>query len=227
MDNLFVLDWNSDVWKLLVRMLAAAVAGFAIGFERKTRSKEAGIRTHSVVAIAACLMMILSKYAFADMTGNVDGARIAAQVVTGIGFLGAGMIVYRRDLLHGLTTAAGIWATAGIGMAFGSGMYVVGACATVMIILIQVILHIPLKLFKERTYNILKIRAYVPDENELNKLKDLFSVEKIIKFNVTNMDNNRLAQIEIATSKNYTPGELCKIAGENPFILNIEKNEDI
>ena len=135
--------YGDHLLDFVLRLLAAALAGFIIGFERKSRSKEAGVRTHTLVAVGSAIMMILSKYAFGDMIINelgvrgADGARIAAQVVSGIGFLGAGIIVYRRDTLRGLTTAAGIWATAGLGMAFGSGMYIVGAVGTVVILGIQ------------------------------------------------------------------------------------------
>ena len=128
MDNWAVVDWTKDVWHFVVRMLIAIICGLAIGFERKSRSKEAGIRTHAIVCLASCLFMILSKYLaapiFSDIAGNKfdgDATRIASQVVTGIGFLGAGIIMYRRDVMHGLTTAAGVWATAAIGMAIGSG----------------------------------------------------------------------------------------------------------
>ena len=114
MNNWAVVDWTKDVWHFVVRMLIAIICGLAIGFERKSRSKEAGIRTHAIVCLASCLFMILSKYLtvpiFSDITGgtfNSDATRIAAQVVTGIGFLGAGIIMYRRDVMHGLTTAAG------------------------------------------------------------------------------------------------------------------------
>ena len=134
----------------IIRIIIAAVCGFVIGFERKTRSKEAGIRTHTIVALGACLMMIISKYAFWEGTGKYDGARVAAQIVSGIGFLGTGMIVYSKGTLHGLTTAAGIWATAGVGMAIGAGgnvMYIVGAVATVIIVCVHLFLHLPIKLF--------------------------------------------------------------------------------
>lgn len=142
-----------QLW-LVVRMIAAAICGIMIGLERKNRSKEAGVRTHCVVACAAALMMIISKYGFNDIAigengmRGADGARIAAQVVSGIGFLGAGMIFVHKNTVTGLTTAAGIWATAGIGMAIGAGMYIVGFCAAVIIILLQVILHRNLKWIK-------------------------------------------------------------------------------
>lgn len=135
-----------QLWYIL-RMIVACACGVMIGLERRNRSKEAGVRTHCVVACASALMMIISKYGFADTVigengvRGADGARIAAQVVSGIGFLGAGMIFVHRNMITGLTTAAGIWATSGVGLAIGAGMYVVGITATVIIIAAQILLH--------------------------------------------------------------------------------------
>ena len=107
----------------LLRLVIACILGVAIGFERKNRNKMAGVRTHAVVAFGAALMMIVSKYGFMDM-GDYDGSRIAAQIVSGIGFLGAGIIFVKdNNSVSGLTTAAGIWATAGVGMSIGAGQY--------------------------------------------------------------------------------------------------------
>lgn len=137
---------TAQIWYIL-RMIIASFCGILIGLERKNRSKEAGVRTHCVVACASALMMIISKYSFGDMpigadgVRGADGARIAAQVVSGIGFLGAGMIFVHRNTVTGLTTAARIWATAGVGLAIGAGLYVVGIAATVIIILAQILLH--------------------------------------------------------------------------------------
>ena len=104
--------------RYLISILVAVVLGFAIGYERKLRFKEAGIRTHTIVCVGSALIMVVSKYGFGD-SAEADAARVAAQIVSGIGFLGAGIIVYRRHEIHGLTTAAGVWATAGVGMAAG------------------------------------------------------------------------------------------------------------
>ena len=140
-EGFWELNNLSRLGDYLLRVFAAVLAGFAIGYERKTRSKEAGVRTHTLVCMASALMMIISKYGFVDQVvgeGGIrgaDGARIAAQIVSGIGFLGAGIIVYRKDTLHGLTTAAGIWATAGIGLAVGAGMYGIGIVATALVLL--------------------------------------------------------------------------------------------
>ena len=137
--------WNLVEW--LLRIVVATFCGALIGFERSKRLKEAGVRTHSVVALASAVFMIVSKYAFIDMTGGIFGAkeadpsRIASTIVTGVGFLGAGAIFRTGNLVKGLTTAAGIFATAAVGMAVGSGLYVIGVFATVLILLVHFIMH--------------------------------------------------------------------------------------
>lgn len=137
--------------ELLLRIFVACVCGAAIGYERTKRLKEAGIRTHLIVCCASALLMIVSKYGFADLmtasgdtilgTHGTDPARIAAQVVSGVGFIGAGVIFHNDNNVKGLTTAAGLWATAGIGLTVGSGMYLLGVTATVVITVLQLILH--------------------------------------------------------------------------------------
>ena len=133
-----------------IRILVACVCGAAIGYERSRRSKSAGLRTHIIVCCAAALMMIVSKYGFVDLgaggaflngTRGADPARIAAQVVSGISFLGAGIIVKHGSTVRGLTTAAGIWATAGIGLAIGAGMYVIGLFSVLIVFIIQLAMH--------------------------------------------------------------------------------------
>lgn len=139
--------FNMAELEYILRLVIAAFCGVLIGYERKNRSKVAGVRTHCVVACASALMMILSKYAYLDvmeMYGElmkIDPSRIASGVVSGIGFLGAGMIFIHKKTVTGLTTAAGIWATSGIGMAIGAGMYWIGGSATLIILLIQIVLH--------------------------------------------------------------------------------------
>ena len=134
-----------------LRIVLAMGCGAAIGYERTRRFKGAGLRTHIIVCCAAALMMIVSKYAFADISSlpggffsgvrESDPARIAAQVVSGISFLGAGVIFKNNGSVSGLTTAAGLWATAGIGLAVGGGMYLLGVFTTALIILFQYLLH--------------------------------------------------------------------------------------
>lgn len=133
------------------RILLAGICGMIIGLERKNRSKEAGIRTHFVVACGAALMMVVSKYAFFDVISQgmysdvevrLDPSRIASTIASGIGFLGAGMIFVHKNTITGLTTAAGIWATSGVGMAIGAGLYSIGIAATVIILIAQIVLHL-------------------------------------------------------------------------------------
>lgn len=130
----------------VLRLLAAGICGAAIGFERKNRLKEAGIRTHLIVSLASALMMVVSKYGFFDVlllsdSIKLDPSRVASGIVSGIGFLGTGMILIRNKSISGLTTAAGVWATMGVGMAIGGGMYVLGLSATLIIIFAQILLH--------------------------------------------------------------------------------------
>ena len=124
----------------LLRIFLAMILGMLIGNERKNRNKSAGLRTHALVALGSALMMVVSKYGFAD-TIQGDGARLAAQVVSGVGFLGAGMIFVRHNLVSGLTTAAGVWTTAGIGLTIGSGMYFVGIFAALLVVIMQNLSH--------------------------------------------------------------------------------------
>ncbi|MCI9444591.1 MAG: MgtC/SapB family protein [Oscillospiraceae bacterium] len=148
LNSQFSLAQNLDFF---IRILTASLCGACIGFERSKRYKEAGIRTHIIVCCAASLMVIVSKYGFADLTDaagaayngtrGADAARIAAQVVSGISFLGAGVIFKHGSSVRGLTTAAGLWATAGIGLAIGAGMYTVGIFTTIAIALFQIMMH--------------------------------------------------------------------------------------
>ena len=156
---------------MLPDLLLSIILGFAIGFERRMRSKEAGIRTHTIVAFGSALMMIISKYAF---DAEADSARVAAQIVAGIGFLGAGIIVYRKNVVHGLTTAAGVWATAGIGMACGGGLWLIAILATTILILIQWCLH--RKIFRHKKMYSIKI-VFVQKTDERDQVKKLFDID--------------------------------------------------
>lgn len=122
-----------------LRLFVAGAMGVLIGLEREYRAKEAGYRTHFLVALGSALMMIVSQYGFAEVLKTdlirVDPSRIAAQVVSGIGFICAGTIILQKQIVRGLTTAAGIWATSGIGLAVGAGMYAIGIAATLLVLL--------------------------------------------------------------------------------------------
>ncbi len=127
--------------EFLLRLFCAAVLGGIIGLEREYRSKEAGFRTHFLVALGSALFMIVSAYGFSDAMDNElqrwDVSRVAAQVVSGIGFIGAGTIIFRKseNIVSGLTTAAGLWVTAAIGLACGGGMYILAIGSTLMVLI--------------------------------------------------------------------------------------------
>ena len=120
----------------VLRLLVAGILGAIIGLDREYRAKEAGYRTHFLVSLGSALIMIVSQYGFQDIikenSVSLDPSRVAAQVVSGIGFIGAGTIIIHRQLVRGLTTAASLWATAGIGLAAGAHMYIVAGAATAL-----------------------------------------------------------------------------------------------
>lgn len=125
------MEWN-EILPLALRLLIASVLGALIGYERELRAKTAGVRTHVMVALGAAMFMIVSQFGFAGAE-RFDAARIAAGVVTGIGFIGGGIIM-RRSHVSGLTTAATLWVTGSVGLAAGSGLYVLAAILTLMVL---------------------------------------------------------------------------------------------
>ena len=126
-------------WVLIFRLLVAGLLGGLIGLEREFRAKEAGVRTHFIVALGSALCMIISEFAFGERPH--DAARVAAQVVSGIGFIGAGVIIFQRNVVRGITTAAGLWVAAAIGLACGDGMYSVAIAATLLTVLCLEMMH--------------------------------------------------------------------------------------
>ena len=135
-------------WNLILRILAAGLLGGLIGFEREVRAKEAGLRTHFLVALGAALFMVISQFAF---TGRFDAARVAAQVVSGIGFIGAGVIIFQKNVVRGVTTAAGLWVAAAIGLACGAGMYDIAIASTLMALMCLETMHFITKRYGEKS----------------------------------------------------------------------------
>ncbi len=170
----YVIDlFDINQLRYIFRIILACICGVVIGFERKNRAKEAGIRTHCLVACASALMIVISKYGFFDVLKmsmslsseiKLDPSRVASGIVSGVGFLGAGMIFVQKHGIKGLTTAAGIWATSGIGMAIGAGMYAVGIATTAIIIFAQIYFHSSAKWLATARTTVLTIYQ-VDDEN--------------------------------------------------------------
>lgn len=207
----------------LLRILLAIVLGFALGVERQLRLKVAGIRTHVVVAAGAALFTLVS-FGFGDFYGG-DPARIAAQVVSGIGFLGAGMIMHKETAVLGLTSAAGIWLTAAIAMAAGAGMYYVAIGATVLIILIQLFLHLPLRLFKDKHYNEIKITFKSDSDDCLMIIKKLFEITSFTEFKAVRVEDDIVYHAVIHTRMQVDAAFILNVLQEHPFVISLEKTE--
>ena len=197
--------------EFFLRILTAAVCGIVIGYERENRNKEAGIRTHAIVALGAALIMIVSKYGFSDIQ-NYDASRVAAQIVSGIGFLGAGIIFIRNRAVSGLTTAAGIWATAGVGMAVGSGMYYIGIAVTVLIVLMQFVLHRQFVIKKAHRYE--KLVIIMKDHPGIEELQEKLLGQKVevdsLELEMTENQEYRM-ELGVFLPKEYNKMELTKI----------------
>lgn len=218
---------NQFLWtqaELLCRIIIAGICGGIIGYERKSRNKEAGIRTHMIVALGASLIMIVSKYGFADILGEqgiaLDPSRIAAQIVTGVGFLGAGMIFMRKNTISGLTTAAGIWATSAIGMSIGSGLYLLGIVTTVLIVVIQIILHGRLlkETYKDEISFLLK-----KDKMAVNQLQELLEKDniEILNIQISKKGENYLVELIVALPENYKATQLINLFKDCEYIEEI------
>ena len=206
----------------IFRLVLAVLLGFAIGYERKRRYKEAGIRTHTIVCLGSALIMVVSIFAFG---GQADAARVAAQIVSGVGFLGAGIIVYRKHETKGLTTAAGVWATAGVGMACGGGLYILAVAATILMISAQVLFHTKLKIFKHKLKFTIEIVFYqTDDENTL--IKKEFGVDRLNSLLITRQGERLIYSATLLTEREHRSAELTKIMQDYPFIISLRRCDD-
>ncbi len=141
----FIVGLFNGQGEYILRIVIASACGAVIGLERSRRQKEAGLRTHIIVCMGATLLMLISKYGFFDVivrdSVQVDASRVASTVITGISFLGAGVIFLKGSSIRGLTTSAGLFSTAACGMAIGAGMYALGIFTTVFMVTLQYLLH--------------------------------------------------------------------------------------
>lgn len=210
--------------ELIFRIAMAGICGALIGYERMNRLKEAGIRTHTVVALGSALIMVVSKYGFMDTyeafgTLN-DPGRIAAQIVTGVGFLGAGMILVKKQTVSGLTTAAIIWTTSGIGMSIGSGLYLIGVASTLLLLIFQLLFHSKFMRKIEKTGETILIEMTTESTSEI---LDVFRIHKIAvtSFKVTKGDNH-ITEIELTISRsNDLPSAISDLT-KIPSVKTIE-----
>ena len=216
-----------DNLEFLFRILLATVLGAAIGLERTKRQKEAGVRTHCIIACASAVFMILSKYAFIDTAAlagsrGADAARIAAQVVSGISFLGAGVIFKNGSSIRGLTTAAGMWGTAAVGMAIGAGLYWLGLMeAVVLVVSLLVLLRFPVGGDAETTQ---EVTVHMEDSEDLMRAFDRL-VEghkgKITDSTLTRENGLLCLEVSIRLPDPITHQEALAFLKENPGVRKI------
>lgn len=209
----------------LLGLITAVVCGAAIGIERTYRQKEAGIRTHIIVALGSALIMIISKYGFFDVVGyadrlNIDGARLAAQVVTGISFLGAGIIVY-KGTVKGLTTAAGVWTTAGIGLAAGAGMYGIAVYSTLILLIVQIVVH---KLLPVENTGTCEVSMKLVDdaesvENVINVFKE--NGFSILANSVERRNEKYVCLFTVRAKNHISPEEIAQLFGNNEYVISV------
>ena len=189
----------SELLELSIRLMAAGLIGALIGYEREIRGKGAGVRTHVLVALGACLFMIISRYGFDDSV-KFDAARIAAGVVGGLGFLGGGIIMKNR-VVSGLTTAAGIWVTGAIGVSMGCGLYVLGALCTVLVLLCMEALH-----FYTFKYGEIQLNVVVSADNEQAILNAVQSLGKTVsRFSLNMQGDSCKAEFQMLVRKKDYP----------------------
>lgn len=226
-----VISWQLTL-EILLRLVVSAFCGAIVGLERSKRLKEAGVRTHCVVAISSALFMIVSKYGFADMSSDAlmvlfgskgaDTSRIASQVVSGISFLGAGVIFKNGNVVRGITTAAGIWATAAIGLTIGSGLYIFGIAATVLIMVVQMVMHkFPVGNDAFNTNEILITMVDSPEARNFINTEMKSDWALVIGSKMYREDDKALIQVTIKCSGAFPPEKMMKMMDDHPEIVSI------
>ncbi len=211
--------------EMIGRLALGAALGSAIGWEREKRAWTAGLRTHMMVCLCATLIMEVSAYGFYDVIQDklivLDPSRIAAQVVSGIGFLGAGTIVFlRNEVVKGLTTAAGLWAVAGIGLAAGSGMYIAAVGTTAIALLILLLFRrIEEKYFSKNKFKNIKITMR-PNQLEFKQIEAIFQNHRI---NFTEVDLYSDAEEKTDVVKIKIQKDFAKTGGSLALVAEIKK----
>jgi putative Mg2+ transporter-C (MgtC) family protein len=183
------LRWGGDLamispWELVLRLAVAAILGALVGLERERLEWAAGMRTHALVSLGSALFMVVSIFGFSDVLDErhviLDPSRVAAQVASGIGFIGAGTIIFRREVVKGLTTAASIWAVAAVGLAVGGGM-LLAACSATLLALALLMLAKPLKarMFPDRKEAARRVRLVLERGTPLAELREQIEVSEV------------------------------------------------
>ena len=215
--------------ELFVRLLVACICGGIIGLERSIRRKDAGLKTHIILALGAALFMIVSQYAFTDLSltpdFRADASRIASNIVTGVSFLCAGVIFVRGASVKGLTTATGIWTCAGIGMAAGAGMYAITVFSTLLILIIQLLLAGPSA--KIETHYSVDVEFVLPKGKKLTDiLKELASITNSTPHSIKMSKVNGETVYKVSSNIRHTvdENELVQTLNENENVISVSWN---
>ena len=223
-----VLDLTWDVWKILLRLFLAIIAGFILGLESWARSKDAGIKTNTILCLTACLLMIISKYGFYELAKfegiQYDASRVASTIISGLCFVGAGMVFYKQGTIRGLTSAVSMCLTIAIGMCFGSGLLITAGIVTLITLLLQLIWHSKLPIFRSRKVIIVKAE-FVLSDNYIEKFKEIFNIKHFRAFKIIRQGEQCGAEVEFAYRIKVTSEELAKKVQEETNILMFEKIE--
>jgi putative Mg2+ transporter-C (MgtC) family protein len=222
----------NSIWaqrELFARLLFSCFCGGIIGLERSIRRKDAGIKTHIILALGAALFMIVSQYGFSDLNLSeeyrADASRIASNIVTGVSFLCAGVIFVRGASVKGLTTATGIWTCAGIGMAAGAGMYAITTLATALILVIQLLLaDVSAKI---ETHYTLEIELTLPEkvivDDVVKGLSDMTqSPANSIK--VSKTDGHNVYKVHFNIRHTVNENELIQKISSNEYVTSVSWN---
>lgn len=211
--------------EFVFRLFVAGVMGALVGLDREYRAKEAGYRTHFLVSLGSALIMIISQHGFDGVLHEVgiglDPSRVASQVVTGIGFIGAGTIILHKQTVRGLTTAAGIWATSGIGLTIGAGMYVLGISATVLTLIGLEVLSL---LFKKVGMKSLSVEFSTNNKDTIDSVAKSFNSKD---FHIVSYQMNEKTDSDLTTYYVSMVVKSKKSNDEGVLLSHLQEYKDV
>ncbi len=212
-----VFNIENEWLAYLVTMSISLACGIILGAERAMREKEAGIRTHVILILGSTLFTLVS----VSFNGISDGARIMAQIIPGVGFICAGLIMFRGEALHGLTTAAGVWTTAGIGMAIGNGMISLGIIATLLVVVCQIVMHVA-RIGRKRSYHLVRV-SFIYDQYTVELLKDKFQLKNFGRIKIQSKKGRDVVETVMRTSVDCSLNILASVMSQDANVLSIER----
>ena len=227
METIFNSIWAQR--ELFVRLLFACFCGGIIGLERSIRRKDAGVKTHIILALGAALFMIVSQYGFSDLNlspdYSADASRIASNIVTGVSFLCAGVIFVRGASVKGLTTATGIWTCAGIGMAAGAGMYAITALATALILIIHLLLaNVSARIETHYALEVeLKMPSKVTVDDVIKGLSEM-TQSPVNSIKLTKTGDENLYRVHFNIRHTVNENELIQKVSSNEYVTSVSWN---